>query len=68
MRAGDPALLAPFGVLVERLFRALRGQQPMEPDFGDAVAVQSALDAARASSDAGAVVQVEVPAPGASRG
>jgi len=63
VREGDPALLAPFGVLVERLYRALRGQQAMEPDFGDAVAVQSALDAARASSDAGAVVRVEIPAP-----
>jgi predicted dehydrogenase len=68
VRAGDHALLAPFGVLVERLFLALRGEQPMEPDFGDAVAVQSALDAARASSDAGSVVRVEIPAPGASRG
>ncbi len=64
-RAGDPALVAPFGVLVERLYLALRGQQAMEPDFGDAVAVQSALDAARASSEAGAVVPVEIPAPAA---
>ncbi len=60
-REGDPALLAPFGVLVERLSRALRGEGPMSPDFGDAVAVQSALDAARASSDAGTVVRVEIP-------
>lgn len=65
VRAGDPALLAPFGVLVERLYRALRGQQAMEPDFGDAVAVQSALDAARASSEAGTVVRVEIPMPAA---
>ena len=64
-RAGDPALLAPFGVLVERFYRALRGQQPMEPDFDDAVAVQSALDAARASGESGAVVRVEIPPPGA---
>jgi len=64
-RDGDPALLAPFGVLVERLYRALRGTQAMEPDFGDAVAVQSALDAARASSASGAVVPVEIPPPGA---
>ncbi|HEY6867067.1 MAG TPA: Gfo/Idh/MocA family oxidoreductase [Candidatus Eisenbacteria bacterium] len=62
-RAGDSALLAPFGVLVERLYRALRGQQPMEPDFDDAVAVQSALDAARASGESGAVVRVEIPPP-----
>ena len=67
-RPEEPMLLAPFGVIVERLFRALRGEQPMEPDFGDAVAVQSALDAARASSDAGAVVAVEIPAPGAAPG
>ncbi len=65
VRAGDPALVAPFGALLERLYRALRGQQPMEPDFGDAVAVQSALEAARASSEAGAVVRVEIPAPAA---
>jgi predicted dehydrogenase len=62
-REGDPALLAPFGVLVERLHRSLRGTQAMEPNFDDAVAVQSALDAARASSEAGAVVSVEIPEP-----
>jgi predicted dehydrogenase len=67
VRAGDPALLAPFGALLERLDRAVRGQQAMEPDFGDAVAVQSALDAARAASDAGAVARVEIPAPAAQR-
>jgi predicted dehydrogenase len=62
-REGDPALAAPFAVLVERLHRALSGQQTMEPDFDDAVCVQSALDAARASSDSGAAVRVEIPAP-----
>jgi hypothetical protein len=35
----------------------------MEPYFDDAVAVQSALDAARASSDAGGRVVVEMPGP-----
>jgi len=35
----------------------------MQPDFDDAVAVQSALDAARASSAIGARVKVDVPAP-----
>jgi hypothetical protein len=35
----------------------------MEPNFDDAVAVQSALDAARRSSEAGAIVTVDVPAP-----
>ena len=62
-REGEPALIAPFGVLVERLFRALRGEAPMEPNFDDAVAVQSALDAARASSDSGMRIAVEIPAP-----
>lgn len=62
-RAGEPALVAPFGVMVERLHRAIEGRAPMEPDFDDAVAVQSALDAARASSAAGARVRVERPAP-----
>jgi predicted dehydrogenase len=60
---GAPALAAPFAVVVERLFRALRGEAAMEPDFDDAVAVQSALDAARASSDAGRRVYIEIPAP-----
>jgi len=60
-RAGEPALVAPFEVMIERLHRALRGEQAMEPDFDDAVAVQSALDAARASSDAGVRVTVEIP-------
>lgn len=58
-RAGDPALVAPFGVLIEYLYRALRGEAPMTPDFDDAVAVQCALDAARASSEAGAVIAVD---------
>jgi len=60
-REGEPALIAPFGALLDRLAAALRGEAPMQPDFGDAVAVQSALDAARASSDAGARVTVEIP-------
>ncbi len=62
-RAGEPALVAPFGVMVERLYRAIGGQAPMEPDFDDAVAVQSALDAARASSAAGARIRVDPPPP-----
>jgi predicted dehydrogenase len=61
-RPGEPALVAPFEVMVERLYRALRGEQPMDPDFDEAVAVQSALDAARASSDSGGRVAVEIPA------
>jgi predicted dehydrogenase len=60
-REGEPALIAPFGALLDRLAAALRGETPMQPDFQDAVAVQSALDAARASSDAGARVTVEIP-------
>jgi predicted dehydrogenase len=66
-RAGEPALVAPFEVMVERLHRALRGEAPMEPDFDDAVAVQSALDAARESSEAGARVAIEIP-PGPAAG
>ena len=61
-RAGEPALVAPFEVMVERMYRALKGERPMEPSFDEAVAVQSALDAARASSDSGARVAVEIPA------
>jgi predicted dehydrogenase len=62
-REGEPALLAPFGVMVARLHAALTEGAPMEPSFDDAVSVQSALDAARLSSAAGARVRVEVPAP-----
>ena len=58
-REGDPALVAPFGVLVERLHRAMRGETGMSPDFDDAVAVQCALDAARDSSAARSVVTVD---------
>lgn len=59
--AGEPALVAPFAAMVERLHRAIGGQETMEPDFDDAVAVQSALDAARASSAAGARVRLDPP-------
>ncbi|MGH7732052.1 MAG: Gfo/Idh/MocA family protein [Candidatus Eiseniibacteriota bacterium] len=62
-RAGDPPLVAPFAVMVERLHCSVVGLAPMEPDFDDAVAVQSALDAARASSAAGARVRVDALVP-----
>lgn len=58
-RAGEPRLVAPFEVLIGRLHAALLGTAPMSPDFGDAVAVQCALDAARASSEAGTRVRVD---------
>jgi len=61
-REGEPALIAPFGALVDRLHRAMRGEIEMAPGFDDAVAVQCALDAARASSASGTVVTVDVPA------
>ena len=60
-REGDAALVAPFTVMVERLHRALSGEAPMEPHLGDAVAVQSALDAARLSSAAGEWISVDIP-------
>jgi predicted dehydrogenase len=60
--AGEPALLAPFRVMVERLHAAIDRGVPLEPSFErDAVAVQAALDAARASSTGGTRVVVEVP-------
>jgi predicted dehydrogenase len=62
-REGEPALLAPFGALLDRFHQALSGGPPMEPDFGDAVAVQSALDAVRHSSDAAVPVGVSIPVP-----
>jgi len=59
-RDGDPALVAPFGVIVDRLHRAITNGEPLAPNFADdAVAVQCALDACRASSAAGARVQVD---------
>ena len=62
-REGDPALVAPFGALLDRFHRALSGDGPMEPGFDDGVAVQSALDAVRLSSAAGSEVTVQIPAP-----
>jgi predicted dehydrogenase len=62
-RPGEPALLAPFGVMVDRLHRAIVHGEPLSPEFGaDAVPVQCALDACRLSSEAGARVAIE-PAP-----
>jgi predicted dehydrogenase len=60
-RKGDPALVAPFGALLERLHRAMCGEAEMSPNFDDAVAVQCALDAARASGAAGAVAAIDRP-------
>jgi predicted dehydrogenase len=60
-RKGDPALVAPFGALLERLHRAMCGEAEMSPNFDDAVAVQCALDAARSSGAAGAVVAIDRP-------
>jgi predicted dehydrogenase len=62
-RAGDPALLAPFGALLDRMHAAIRDGTPMAPNFDDAVAVQSVLDAARRSSESAARVAIDVPAP-----
>lgn len=62
-REGDLPLVAPFRVMVDRFHRTLAGEAGLVPDFDDAVAVQSALDAARASSGAGAWVRVDIPAP-----
>jgi predicted dehydrogenase len=59
-RDGDPALVAPFGVLVDRLHRAIVNGEPLAPSFAaDAVPVQCALDACRAASTAGARVAVD---------
>ncbi len=61
-RPGDPALVAPFGVMVDRLYRAIVHGEPLEPSFeADAVPVQCALDACRLSSEAGTRVAVPVP-------
>ena len=62
-RDGDPPLVAPFSVLIERLHGALEGREPMEPNLDDAVAVQAVLDAARASSAAGSRLAISRPVP-----
>ncbi len=59
---GDPALVAPFRVLVQKLYEAIDTLAPLSPSFAaDAVPVQSALDAARAASEAGTRVAVLLP-------
>jgi predicted dehydrogenase len=61
--AGEPPLLAPFRVMVDRLHRAIDAGEPLEPSFAaDAVAVQSVLDALREASRTGGTVEVDVPA------
>jgi predicted dehydrogenase len=65
-RDGEPTLVAPFGVLVDRLHRAIANGEALSPNFADdAVAVQCALDACRASSAAGARVAVDRARPAA---
>ena len=62
-REGEPALMAPFSRLLDRLHRAVTQGESLSPSFAaDAVPVQCALDACRASSVAGTRVAVE-PAP-----
>ena len=57
---GEPALVAPFRVMIDRLHGAITRGEALEPSFAvDAVAVQSALDAARASSASGSRVAIE---------
>jgi len=60
-RDGEPALVAPFRVLISHLHAALAGGAPMEPNFRDAVAIQSALDAARESHEARTCVSIDTP-------
>ncbi len=65
---GEHWLLAPFRRIVDGLHRAVDRGEPLEPSFAaDAVAVQSVLDAVRASGRSGGWVDVEVPAVGARR-
>jgi len=60
--ADEPMLLAPFRVMVDRLHRAIEHGEPLEPSFAaDAVPVQAALDAARASSERGARLAIGQP-------
>lgn len=59
---GEPALLAPFRVMVARFHDAIAHGAALEPSFAaDAVPVQAALDAARASSGSGTRVAVAIP-------
>ena len=61
-REGEPALVAPFRMLIGRLHSAMSGGPAMDPDFRTAVAVQSALDAARESEVARTEVTIDIPA------
>ena len=59
------SLSARIGVVSQdaHLFHAsIRDGLPMHPNFDDAVAVQSALDAARRSNEAGMRMSVDIPA------
>ena len=57
--AGDPPLVAPFRVMVDHLHRAIDQGETLSPSFAaDAVPVQCALDACRASSASGQRVEV----------
>lgn len=59
---GEPPLLAPFRRMVERFHAAIDRGEPLEPSFArDGVAVQAALDAARASSTGGTRVVIDIP-------
>ena len=60
-REGEPALVAPFRRLIGRLHSAMSGGPVMDPDFRTAVAVQSALDAARESELARTEVTIDIP-------
>ncbi len=62
---GEPALVAPFVRQLDALHVALEGGATTLATFDDGVAVQSALDAVRSSSDARAEVAIAIPAPGA---
>jgi predicted dehydrogenase len=60
--AGEPMLLAPFRVMVDRLHAAIDRGVELAPGFAaDAVPVQAALDAARSSSTGGTRVVIEIP-------
>lgn len=60
-RPDEPALIAPFVRHLGALHEALEGGPTMLATFDDGVAVQSALDAVRASSLALAETAIEIP-------
>ncbi len=52
-----------FGLMIEKLLRAIETGERQSPDIEDALRCQEVLDAVRRSSDEGSVVHLPIPSP-----